>query len=137
MAKLANSFATYDATGNREQLADAIYRVDPEDTPFISSIGRGKAGGVYEEWQTDDLDPATNNKVVQGNEPVPNAVTPTDRLGNRTQISEKTFAVTGTQEVVRKAGRQSEVTYQGMKKMGEIKRDQDFAALQNTTATAA
>lgn len=137
MAKLANSFASYDAVGNREQLADAIYRVDPEDTPFISAIGRGKAGGVYEEWQTDDLEPATNNKVVQGNEPVPNAVTPTDRLGNRTQISEKTFAVTGTQEVVQKAGRQSEVTYQGMKKMVEIKRDQDFAALQNTTAIAA
>lgn len=137
MAKLANSFATFDAVGNREQLTDKIYMVDPEDTPFISAIGRVRVGGVFEEWQTDELEPATNNKVVQGNEPTPNAVTPTDRLGNRTQISEKTFAVTGTQEAVQKAGRKSEISYQGLKKSVELKRDQDFAALQNSTAIAA
>lgn len=137
MAKLANSFATFDAVGNREALSDMIYNISPEETPFVSAIGKGKATAVYEEWQTDALEAATNNKVVQGNEPTPNAVTPTLRLGNRTQISEKTYAVTATQEAVNKAGRKSEVTYQDVKKMKELKRDIELAALQNPTAIAA
>lgn len=137
MAKLADSFATFDAVGNRESLSDQIYRISPEETPFVSAIGKGKASAVLEEWQTDDLAAASNNKVVQGNEATVAAVTPTVRLGNRTQISEKVYAVTGTQEAVAKAGRKSEVSYQDVKKMVELKKDIDFAALQNTTAIAA
>ncbi|MCT9125407.1 DUF5309 domain-containing protein [Cupriavidus gilardii] len=137
MAQLANSFATFNAVGNREQLANAIYTISPEETPFVSSIGKGKAGGVYEEWQTDALAAASNNKVEQGNESTVAAVTPTVRVGNRTQISEKVYAVTGTQEVVAKAGRTSELAYQDAKKMVELKRDIEFACLQNTTAIAA
>ena len=63
-------------------------------------------------------------------------MTPTKRVGNRTQISEKTFGVTGTQEVVDKAGRKSEVAYQKAKKMVELKRDLEFAAINNGTAIA-
>lgn len=137
MAQLANSFATFNAVGNRESLADQIYNISPEETPFLSSIGKGKAYAQYEEWQTDALAAAANNKVEQGNEATVAAVTPTVRVGNRTQISEKVFAVTGTQEVVNKAGRKSEVAYQDAKKMVELKRDIEFAALQNTTAITA
>ncbi|OZI20508.1 hypothetical protein CAL26_23730 [Bordetella genomosp. 9] len=136
MAKLANSFDTYTAVGDRESLSDQIYRISPEETPFVSAIGKGKAQATYEEWQTDALATPSNNKVVQGNEPTPAALTPTVRLGNRTQISEKTYAITETQEAVNKAGRKSEVAYQDAKKMVELKRDIEFAALQNTTAIA-
>jgi len=137
MAKLANSFATQNAIGDREELADKIYDISPEETPFLSSIKRGKVNSVFPEWQTDILASASNNKVVQGNEATISATVPTVRVGNRTQISEKTFAVTGTQEVVDKAGRKSEVAYQATRRMLELKRDQEFAALQNTTAIAA
>jgi len=134
MAKLANSFSTYDAVGDKEDVDDKIYRTTPEETPFISAIGRGKTSSVNPEWQTDALEAPTNNKVVQGNEPTPNALTPTVMLGNRTQISEKTYAVTRTQEQIGKYGRASEVAYQDAKKMVELKRDIEFAALQNSTA---
>ncbi|OZI26710.1 hypothetical protein CAL26_05150 [Bordetella genomosp. 9] len=136
MAKLANSFDTYTAVGDRESLSDQIYRISPEETPFVSAIGKGKAQATFEEWQTDALATPSNNKVVQGNEATPAALTPTVRLGNRTQISEKTYAITETQEAVNKAGRKSEVAYQDAKKMVELKRDIEFAALQNTTAIA-
>ena len=136
MAQLSNSFATFDAKGLRESLADAIYNINPEETPFISAIGKGKAEATLEEWQTDVLASAANNKVEQGNDSTFAAITPTVRVGNRTQISEKTYAVTGTQEAVSKAGRKSEVAYQDAKKMVELKRDLEFAALQNTTAIA-
>lgn len=137
MAQLSNSFATFNAIGNRESLADMIYNISPEETPFVSAIGKGKATAQFEEWQTDVLAAAANNKVEQGNESTFAALTPTVRVGNRTQISEKTFAVTGTQEVVNKAGRKSEVAYQDTKKMLELKRDIDLACLQNTTAITA
>jgi hypothetical protein len=137
MVLQTNTFATFNAIGNREELADAIYRISPEETPFVSSIGKGKASSVFPEWQTDALASADNNKVEQGNQAAVAAVTPTKRVGNRTQISEKTFGVTGTQEVVDKAGRASEIAYQKAKKMLEIKRDIEFAAINNTTAIAA
>ena len=124
MPQIANTFATFSAVGNREQLADAIYNIAPEETPFVSAIGKGKASGTFPEWQTDGLAAAVNNKVEQGNQAAVAAVTPTKRVGNRTQISEKTFGVTGTQEVVDKAGRKSEVAYQKAKKMVELKRKQ-------------
>ncbi|UUC95482.1 DUF5309 domain-containing protein [Comamonas sp. C11] len=137
MAQQTNSFATFNAVGNREELADAIYRISPEETPFVSAIGKGPASSVFPEWQTDALGAAANNKVEQGNNPTIAATTPTKRVGNRTQISEKTFSVTGTQEVVDKAGRKSEVAYQKAKKMIELKRDIEFAAINNTTAITA
>ena len=137
MAQATNSFATFNAVGNREALADAIYRISPEETPFVSAIGKGKATGVYEEWQTDALAAAGNNKAEQGDVAAPAATTPTARVGNRTQISKKEFSITETQEAVNKAGRKSEVAYQKAKKMVELKRDIEFAALQNTTWVAA
>lgn len=137
MAQIANTFATFAAVGNREELADAIYNISPEETPFVSSIGKGKASSVFPEWQTDALAAAANNKVEQGNSSSITATVATKRVGNRTQISEKTFGVTGTQEVVDKAGRASEVAYQKAKKMVELKRDIEYAAINNTTAIAA
>lgn len=137
MAQLANSFATFNAVGLREQLADEIFNISPEEAPFVAMIGKEKAYGVYEEWQTDALRAASNNKKEQGHEGTPSAITPTVRVGNRTQITEDTYAVTGTQEAVGKAGRKSEIAYQDAKKMVELKRDIEFAALQNTTAIAA
>ena len=137
MAQLANSFATFNTVGLRESLSEQIYQISPEETPFVSAIGKGKATAVYEEWQTDALAAAANNKVEQGNEATVAAVSPTVRVGNRTQISEKPYAVTGTQEAVSKAGRKSEIAYQDAKKMVELKRDIDFGCLQNTTAIAA
>lgn len=137
MAQLANAMATFNAVGLRESLANEIFNISPEETPFLSSIGKEKASAQYEEWQTDTLAAASNNKVEQGNESTFVAITPTARVGNRMQISEKTYAVTGSQEAVSKAGRKSEIAYQDAKKMVELKRDIEFAALQNTTAIAA
>lgn len=137
MAQIANTFDTYTAVGNREELADVIYNISPEQTPFVSAIGKARCKSVFPEWQTDSLASAANNKVEQGNEVTIASTSPTVRVGNRTQISEKKFGVTGTQEKVDKAGRRSEVAYQRAKKMLELKRDIEFAALGNTTAIAA
>ena len=46
---MAVPFQTYDAVGNREDLTDVIYDISPTETPFISTVGKGKAKATYHE----------------------------------------------------------------------------------------
>jgi hypothetical protein len=132
MALPANTHSTYASVGNREDLADVIYRVDPTDTPFTSSVTRTKATAVNHEWQTQALATAsTANKVLEGDDAVTDAATPTVRLGNICQISDKVARVTGTEEVINKAGRDSEMEYQMVLKGLELKRDMEAIFLTN------
>jgi hypothetical protein len=126
MSLPTNTLATYAAVGNREDLSDVIYRIDPTDTPFISSIEREKASAVNHEWQTQALAAVdTSNAVLEGDDAVTDAATPTARLGNICQISDKVARVTGTQQAVDHAGRDNEMSYQEMLKGMELKRDME------------
>ena len=125
-------FRTYAAVGLREDLSDIIYNISPTDTPFMSSVGKTKATAVYHEWQTDSLAAAAANAAVEGADASTATLSPTTRVGNRTQISQKTVGVTGTLQAVDKAGRKSELAYQLSKASSEIKRDMEFALLNNT-----
>lgn len=136
MAQPTNTFSTYDAIGIREDLADVIYNIAPMETPFQTMAGRGKAGQTYHEWQTDTLAAAATNQVIEGDEATLDAVVATARIGNYCQISDKTAVITGTEEVVNKAGRKSEMAYQLTKKSKELKRDQEFALTQNQASVA-
>lgn len=125
-------FRTYAAVGLREDLSDIIYNIAPTDTPFMSSVGKTKATAVYHEWQTDSLAAAAANAAVEGADASTATLSPTTRVGNRTQISQKTVGVTGTLQAVDKAGRKSELAYQLSKASSEIKRDMEFTFLNNT-----
>lgn len=137
MPQVANTYATFNSVRNREQLMNNIWNVSVSETPFVKMIGKEAVEGVFVEWNTDSYAAAVSNKVEQGNQSTIVAVTPTVRLGNRTQISEKVFGITGTQEKVEKAGQKSEYGYQLAKKMVELKKDIEFGCLQNTTSIAA
>jgi len=131
------TFQTYQSIGNREDLTDVIYNISPTDTPFMSSVGKTKATAVYHEWQTDSLAAAVaNNAAVEGADATSLTVTPTARVGNRTQISTKTVQIAGTQESVDKAGRKSEKAYQLAKASSELKRDMEKTLLSNNVAAA-
>jgi hypothetical protein len=125
-------FRTYAAIGLREDLSDIIYNIAPTDTPFMSTVGKTKATAVYHEWQTDSLAAAAANAAVEGADASTATLSPTTRVGNRTQISQKTVGVTGTLQAVDKAGRKSELAYQLSKASSEIKRDMEFTLLNNT-----
>jgi len=127
-----NAFTTYSAVGNREDLSDVIYNVAPTETPFITGIARVDASAVLHEWQTDTLASAvTDNAVLEGDAITNDAATATVRLSNTCQIQDKVPRVTGTQEVVNKAGRNSEMAYQVVKRSLELRRDMETTALQN------
>jgi Family of unknown function (DUF5309) len=126
MALPTNTFATYEAIGNREDLSDVIYRIDPTDTPAMSGFEREKATAVNHEWQTQALASVdTTNAVLEGDDATTDAATPTVRLGNICQISDKVARVTGTQRAVEHAGRDDELEYQEMLKGLELKRDME------------
>lgn len=124
MAQFTGTYDAFDAKGLREDLADDIFRVTPSDTPFVSSIGRTTAKAVFHEWQTDSLAAVdTNNARIEGDEFSFTDPAATVRVGNRTQILSKTYLITNTLEAVDKAGRESEIAMQRVKKGLELRRD--------------
>jgi hypothetical protein len=131
------TFTRYDAIGAREDLADVIYNISPQDTPILSSIGKTKATAVYHEWQTDSLAAATtSNAAVEGADATSATLSATSRVGNYTQIVQKTIQVSGTLEAVDKAGRKSEKAYQLAKASAEIKRDMEAIITANQAQSA-
>ena len=129
------TYQTYTAIGMREDLSDVIYNISPTDTPFMSSIGKTKATAVYHEWQTDSLSAAVlTNYAVEGATASDATMSPTTRIGNRTQIAQKTVKISGTLQAVDKAGRKSEKAYNLAKASSEIKRDMETSLLSNQTA---
>jgi hypothetical protein len=129
------TYQTYTAIGQREDLSDVIYNISPTETPFLNSVGKSKATAIYHEWQTDSLAAAsTSNAAVEGATASDATISPTVRVGNRTQISQKTIKISGTLDAVNKAGRKSEKAYQLAKASSEIKRDMEATLLSNQTA---
>jgi hypothetical protein len=143
MTQPTNTFDSYDAVGNREDLQDKIYMVSPEKTPIVSSIRRFSATQRIHEWQRDALaTPNKDNAVIEGDDRTGSALTATDRVANTVQLFDKTVTVSTTQEKTKSAGRSSEMKYQVSKAMVELKRDveamvvSDNVAVQGNSTTA-
>jgi hypothetical protein len=137
MAVPTNTFQTYQSIGMREDLSDIIFNIAPVETPFLSMLPKEKAKGRYHEWQTDTLASASGeNKVIEGDDVSADAVTPTVRLGNYTQISDKSVQISHTAEKVDKAGRKSEMSYQVALRGKELKRDMETRLTGNYPSAA-
>jgi hypothetical protein len=113
MAVVTNAFTTYAATANREDLSNAIYNIDPFDTPIMSAIRRRNVKNRIFDWQTEFL-PIVNpdNAQFEGFQLINQPAQPTIRVNNCTQISERDATVSGTQEESDAAGKGSEMAHQ-------------------------
>jgi hypothetical protein len=128
---------TYNEIGTREDLDEAISNITPTDTPFSNMCKKGKADNTFFEWQMDDLAAPGSNAQLEGDVAPAAVFNPTVRAGNRTQISTKTVTVSGTAQATTKAGRgKDEEAYQLVKKAKELKRDVEFALLNNNVYNA-
>ena len=136
MAQPTNLFDRYDATLSvREDLANIIYNISPEDTVFMSNVGRDTAKQTFTEWQTDALAAAsTTNAQIEGDDASADSLAATNRVGNYTQISRKVVATSGTLESVDTAGFRSAMAYQMAKAASELKRDMETSLLFNQAA---
>ena len=111
--KVTNAFTSYNAQANREDLSNAIYNIDPFDTPVMSAIRRRNVKNRIFDWQTEFL-PLVNlaNAQVEGFQLANGPSQPTIRRNNTTQISERDATVSGSQEESDAAGKGSEMAHQ-------------------------
>ena len=123
--------------GNFESRIDAITLISPTDTPFLTKLGRGKIENTTHNWQTESLQAAANNEVVEGASVTYAATDFSARATvlNYTQISRKKVSVTYTQDSIRKpqlgSGDKSEYNHQKYLKTKELSRDIEFSLVSN------
>jgi len=127
MAAPTNTVTALTNIGAREDLEDMIYRVVPEETPFINNIRSTKASAVFHEWQTESLAAAdATNAQLEGDDvatlDAPNLTT---RVGTYCQIFRKTGGVSRTEGQVKLAGRADEMDRQKVLKGLELRRDME------------
>ena len=133
MAAPTNTNTTLVNIGNREDLENKIYRVAPEETPFISQIDRTEATAITHEYQLESLaTPSATNQLLEGDDvstlDAPNLTT---RLGSLCQINGKKYGVSGTQQAVKSAGNSGSLTRQRVLKGLEARRDAELRAIGN------
>lgn len=101
----------------------------------MSNIGRETADSTFHEWQTDALaSPDGSNAVVEGADASDTTFVATNRVGNYTQISQKTINVSGTSGAVDTAGMKTLEAYLLAKRGRELKRDMETILLSNQAA---
>lgn len=137
MAQYTNAYSTYDSNRIRETFSDTIADITATETPLHSNIKKEKCDGTTPEWSIDELaTPNLANAQVQGFTYSFDATSPTTKISNKTQIFQKSFVVTNTNEVVRKAGPKKDWNRQKARKMLELRIDIE-CALANNNATVA
>lgn len=137
MAVAANTYLTFDSRRNREEFSNSIHMITPEETPALTLLGRENVESTHPEWSTDTLaTPDVTNAFPQGDEFTYDAITPTTRIGNYTQISRKSYIIARTQEKTLKAGPKSELGRERRKKGVELKKDMEAIILTNQASLA-
>lgn len=106
----------------REDLADSIYDISPEETPFLSNLKRVAVDNTFFEWQTDSLADVTTAVAAEGAQASFTGTNDTVRVGNRTEIIERTAETSGTVAAVDNAGMSKQMAYQIIRRGKEIKR---------------
>jgi hypothetical protein len=126
----ANTLITPSVVKVKEDVVDQIFNFNPDDAPLVSMISRESIDNVYFEWQRDSYrTPDQTRGAIEGADASYAAQTEPTLLNNRTQIFQDTVSVSNTAERVKKYGRDNESRRLRMKKMVELKRDMEAAAI--------
>ncbi len=141
MAQITNTHETYPGTGsakgNKEEVSSVIHMTTPEETPFLSLIGRKPCNSVKPEWLNDDIDAIDlSNNDPEGDDWSFDAITPPNRVNQYTQISSKKLIVSRTQDSVDKYGRNTDTAYELSKKGVALRCDMEAITLQNQASSA-
>ncbi len=127
MTTINGTINTYDIVGIKEDISDIITNISPTKTPFQSMIGSEGMTNTLHQWQEDSLLAAGQNAAVEGADAPTAVAQPTVMRNNNSQILTKTAKASGTADVVKKYGRDKELSYQlGLRSM-ELKRDLEYA----------
>ena len=122
--------------GKPRDLMDMIFNVAPTDTPFLTMCGKSTASQTLHEWQTDTLASPAENSVLEGADTNTFSESYTTELSNKTQILKKAINVSGTAQAVKQAGVSKQYAYQMALRTKELKKDVEYALLQNKISRA-
>ena len=137
MSVPANTYQTYPQTNIREDLSNLIFNVDPFKTPLLNMAKKNRATQGNHEWDTDSLAAQNlNNAQVEGDDPAAQQLTPTARMGNYVQTSNKVVQLSGKSQAVIAAGGSNKMGYQLLKKSKELKRDIEGILTYNSAKNA-
>lgn len=137
MSVPSNTYQTYTQTNIREDLSNLIFNVDPFKTPVLNMTKKNKATQSNHEWDTDSLAAQNlSNAQVEGDDPSAQTLTPTARMGNYVQTSNKVVQLSGKSQAVVAAGGTNKMGYQLMKKSKELKRDIEGILTYNSAKAA-
>lgn len=119
----------------QEDVVDAIYNVDYKSTPFVSRIGESVATNTLHSWLVDFYGaPGLNANAESADAIVVDAVNPV-RKSNVVQLFRKVITVSDTERAVPNYGMNDPFEYQTKKRMVEIARDIELAAIAGTRAS--
>ena len=131
---------TYNTSGVREDLTSIISLLEPEASPLVSMMKKGKATGTFVEWQADKLGTPEFDGVSEGEDvsSFKNQAADRARLGNYIQKFRDTFMTSDLQELVDTAGVSSEFARAESHAVRNVKRSIEaaFCSAQDRQAEA-
>lgn len=131
------TLSTSSAIGQREDLSDVIYRIDPDETPLVTNMAKETVNAVTHEWQIQELAVAVDtNHVNEGADFSYVNPAVTTRLTNNCQIAAQAAQVSNTLDSVDKAGRDKEVAFVKVSKGLEQRRDIEKSLYKNEAKSA-
>jgi len=132
-------FESYASTvGAKEDILDLITQIMPMDTPFLSRLGVGRAYNTNHQWLTDvhNATAASGDAVQEGCSAISYLIYGKTAEMNYTQITDRAFAISGTEEAISHYGLDSQYAYQLEKAMKELKIKMERVLLGSSAADA-
>lgn len=128
---------TYQDATRQEDVVDLVTNVDYKSTPFVSRIGESIATNTYHEWLVDSFAAAGSNVGLEGADVTIVDLTAPTRKSNVVQLFQKVISVSDTELALPHYGQNDPFEYQTQKKMVEVARDIELAAIVGTRASGA
>ena len=132
-----NTYTQQLASGTvHEDVSDVIYRIDPEETPFVSALPQVGSKQILTEWLVQTLNSAADVPQPEGFTAVISPSVKPVRMSNVCQIFARTVGVSGTLRVVDSIGGEDEYNRQLVMRGIELKRDLELVSTSNIPKAA-
>lgn len=135
---MAFGVMTYQDSVRREDLADILADVSPDDNPLTTLLATTTMSGTYHEWTEDYIArPTSVASSAEGKTTTYSDLTQPSRRGNFAHIVSQSYKVSGTEMAVNVAGMGDPLTYQKGKALKTYKNNWEYALLRSTNASGA
>lgn len=128
---------TYDNGNRLEDVMRQVVQITPTDKPFMVGIAKVKASNTYHQWPEVTLAVRSDNAVAEGAAFGTAGSRIPSRRFNITQIFEKVYGVTSTEQWVQSAGIDDQVAAQKMWAVDMIGTDVEHTLLRGSIASGA